>query len=76
MLREEYNDLLHDIYYEESLDSFTQNNLSKLIDQLLVDQQADTADLYQINKLNNNNNNEKNVKRVNSSTSNYFIQSE
>jgi hypothetical protein len=74
MLREEYNDLLHDIYYEESLDSFTQNNLSKLIDQLLVDQQADTADLYQINKLNNNN--EKNVKRVNSSTSNYFIQSE
>lgn len=74
MLREEYNDLLHDIYYEESLDSFTQNNLSKLIDKLLVDQQADTADLYQTNKLNNNNN-EKNVKRVNSLTSNYFIQS-
>ena len=77
MLRDEYNDLLHDIYYEESLDSFSQNNnLTKLIDKLLADQQIQTTDiasatdLFQINKLNNNN-----VKKVNS-VSNYFVQNE
>ena len=71
ILREEYSDLLNEIYNEESVDAFIQNYSAKLIEKLLVDQ-IDKSELMQIKRFRSENN----VKVRVSSSSSYFIQNE
>ena len=71
ILREEYSDLLNEIYNEKSVDSFIQNYSAKLIEKLLVDQ-IDKSELMEIKRFRSENN----VKVRVSSSSNYFIQNE
>jgi hypothetical protein len=74
ILREEYSDLLNEIYNEKSVDSFIQNYSAKLIEKLLVDQvDQNKSEIMQIKRFRNENNVVK--VRVNSSSS-YFIQNE
>ena len=72
MLKEEYKNILNEIYYQESVDEYLDTYYTKLIDKLLVDQNdLNLTDLVKYKKYENDKNKLRSIS-TSSFYSNYY----